>query len=131
MMRVLAALLLLASLLSSQERKGKSPKPPDVLVLEIKVLREPGHITLDGRVSIGAERPLRGLVLFFEFLAPGGAMLSRQRTQIAEESMDPAEEAPFHVQTVHVARAVHIRLEAEDGEGRPLRIDKPGPYVIE
>lgn len=127
----LAAILALASLWFSQERKGKPPRPPDVRVIEIKALREPAHITVDGRLTIGPEKPLRGLVVFFEFLAPGGAMISRQQTQVSDEELAPDQETSFHVQTVHVPRAVQVRLEAQDGRGQPIRLDKPGPYTIE
>ncbi len=131
MKRAAAALLVLGSLWSAQERKGKSPRPPELAVLELKVQREPGHVIVDGRVRNNTGKSLKGLNLFFHFLAPGGATISRQQTRVAENPMEPGEEGSFHAQSVDPVRAVHIRLEAEDQDGRYLRVDKPGPYTIE
>jgi hypothetical protein len=131
-MRVFAvALLALGSLLFAQARKGKSPRPAEVAVVELRVQREPGHVTLDGRVKNTSEKPLKGLIVIFEFLASRGEPLTRQQTQVVDGMMESGEEGSFHVQTVDPVRAIWIRVEAQDSAGRELRVDKPGPYVIE
>jgi hypothetical protein len=50
---------------------------------------------------------------------------------VSEVVVRPGEEQFFEAQTVDPVRAVHIRLDAEDKEGRYLKVDKRGPYAIE
>lgn len=64
-MKWFALLLAAGSLLAFAPQKAK--KPADVEILETKVARDAGRISVDGRVKVTAEKPLRGLILIFDF----------------------------------------------------------------
>ena len=127
-------LLLCAGLAASAGQSGKQAKRApqfDVQVVEISTHRDSKHILMDGRLRNSAGKPLRGLVVFIEFLESGKKMISRMQTVVVEGEMAPGEEGEFHVQSPDQVRAVYYLLEVEDTQGRYLRLDKPGPYVIE
>jgi hypothetical protein len=137
-MRFAAAALVMAIALLPVEawqkeraQRAKGPRPPDLAVVTFKVHREPGVVAVEGRVRNNSDRVLRGLVVFFEFLESDGKMITRKNTMVTNASVEPGEEEEFLTQTVDPVRAVHVRLDAEDKDGRYLRVDKPGPYAIE
>lgn len=137
-MRFAVAALLVAVALAPVEawQKGRTqratgPRPPDIAVVTFKVHREPGIVAVEGRLRNNSDRPLRGLVVFFEFLESDGKMITRKNTMVTNTPVAPGEEEEFLTQTVDPVRAVHVRLGAEDKDGRYLRVDKPGPYAIE
>ncbi|MBL8291739.1 MAG: hypothetical protein JNN08_07880 [Bryobacterales bacterium] len=118
--------------LPAAAQKGKTKKgAPEVQIVSLKVQRDGGTVALEGRVKNVSEKPLRGLVIFFEFLQFDGRMISRMTTQVSEDVMGPGEEGEFTTQTPDQVRAVHVRLDAEDTQGRYLKVDKPGPHVID
>ena len=121
----------LVALAAAAQKKGKEPKPPEITVVEFKVRRDAGVVAVEGRVKNGSDKPLKGVVLFFEFLEPSGRMIQRKNTQVTENLVEPGEEGEFTAQTTDPVRAVQVRLDAEDKEGRYLRVDKPGPYTID
>jgi hypothetical protein len=134
--RTLVALLPAAGLATAQERRRPRPrsdpkKPPDLLMVELRVERGDKTITVDGRVRNNSIKPLDGVVLFFEFLEPGGKMISRMIAQVTDAPVPPGDEGEFLTQTPDQVRAVHVRVDAEDAKGRYLVLDKPGPHVIE
>ncbi len=131
MKRATAFLLLLASLLFPQARKGKAPRPPEVELLEVTARRETGQVILDGRVRNATNRPFKGLIVLFEFHSTDGRMISRKQTTVAEDSFDPGQEGEFRTETPDPVRAVRVLVICEDREGRYLRVDKPGPFPIE
>ena len=115
-----------------RNRRGK-PDPnklPEVNV-ELRIERDAGTIKVDGKAKNVGVKPLEGIVLFFEFLEPGGRMISRMTTVAAEDAIQPGKEAEFLTQTPDQVRAVHVRLDAEDSKGRYLRLAKAGPFTIE
>ena len=59
------ALLLLALCAAVAQQKGK--KPADVEILETKAVRELTKISVDGKVRVTGEKPLKGLVIVFDF----------------------------------------------------------------
>lgn len=119
--------------LAADKKKPKSGKKnePEVLVSGVKILRDADGITVDGRMKNVSGKPLRGLVVFFEFLEPGGRMISRMHTEVGEGALAVDEEGTFEGQTPDQVRAVWVRLEVEDKDGRYLRLNNPGPYTIE
>ncbi len=134
-MRRLIALAALALCFgAAQERRKprkKNDKSPPEVALELKIQRDGDKIVLDGKVRNIAIKPLEGVVLFFEFLEPGGKMISRMNTEASEHKLDPGDEGEFQTQTPDQVRAVSVRLDAEDKKGRYLRLDKAGPFTIE
>jgi hypothetical protein len=119
------------ALLAADKKRPKDNKPPDVEVVSLKIQREERIIALEGVVRNNSPKPMKGLVLYFEFLEFNGRMISRMKTEVSEETLDPGQEAEFLTQTPDQVRAVDIRLEAEDRDGRYLLINKPGPHRIE
>jgi hypothetical protein len=67
-MKCLALFLAVGCLLAFVPQKKK--KPADVEILETKVARDAGKISVDGRVKVTSEKALRGLVLIFDFRSP-------------------------------------------------------------
>lgn len=112
-------------------KKASGPQPPEVKVAEFKIQRDGGLIAVEGRLVNGSEKPFKGLVLFIEFLEFNGKMISRKNTEVTGNTVAPGEDSEFTTQTPDQVRAVHVRLDVEDKEGRYLTVDKPGPYVIE
>jgi hypothetical protein len=131
MKHALVALLVLASLLCAANQKRKSPKPPEVEVIEATARRAQRIVTLDGRVRNSGERPVQGLTLLFSMMAPGGQVITTQKGTIEEEVLEPGEEAEFHWQMKDPVRAVDFKIDAVDGNDRDLVVRKPGPYPIE
>jgi len=122
--------LLLGFPAEAQKNKNKKGSA-EVQILNLKIQRDGGNVALEGKVRNVSGKPLRGLVFFFEFLQFDGRMISRMTTSVSEDVMNPGEEGEFTTQTPDQVRAVHVRLDAEDTQGRYLKVDKPGPHVID
>jgi hypothetical protein len=129
-MRVMICALLAAFCLCSGAQ-DKKKKPPDVQVVETKCRREEGKFNLDGRVRVTAEKPLRGLVVVFDFISPEHAVISSEKTAVDEGTMKSGQEGSYHVETRDNARAVQYKIRAFDMGERELRVANDGPFVIE
>ncbi len=127
------ALLALASLLFGAGQKRNQPKlkPPEVVVLDASARRVDGRVALDGRLKNAGERPAQGLILLFDFMAPGRQVITTKRGPIDEELLAPGQEAEFHAHIVDPVRAVEFRIAAEDASGRDIKVQRPGPFPIE
>ncbi len=90
-----------------------------------------GIITLDGRVRNTGVRGIEGLVIVFDFMAPGGAVISSQRFETGDDVLEAGKDAFFQAQINDHVRAVKFRLSAVDRSGRNLHVTRPGPYLIE
>jgi hypothetical protein len=132
-MRFLLILSLgLASLLAQKDRKRNTPpKPPEVEVVEATARRQERRVALDGRVRNSGERPIQGLVLLFDFMAPGRSVITTKRGSVEDGIVEPEQEVEFHVQLEDQPRAVHFRIGAEDGSSRDLKVVKGGPFPID
>lgn len=133
-MRSVAAVLLLtlATFSTAAQRKRKDPpKPPEIEVVEIAAQRGEGRVSLDGRVRNSGERPASGVVLIFDFLAPGRQVITSKRGNLEVDKLAPGEEADFHVYVAEPARAVEVRVQAEESNGRELKVIRAGPHPIE
>lgn len=125
MPRFLLTFLLIAVCLPAADKKPKSRKPPEIVVLDLKVRRVEGKVTVDGRVKNGGEKVLSGVVLVLDFLAPGKVPVTTQKTNLDAENLEPGQEATFRGEMVDPVRAVECVLSAaEDGGGRDLRLEK-------
>ena len=131
MTRVVAALLILASLLFSQNKKRKPPKPPDLQILKVDARRTDAGISIDGKVKNTGEKPQIGIVLLIDFLAPGKEVLTTKNGPVEADELAPGEESDFRLQINDQIRAVHIRFNAEDKDKRDLRVENAGPFTIE
>jgi hypothetical protein len=132
MLRFGIVFLTLACILGAQpKQQQKKYKGPEVEVLEVKAHREEGRVKLDGRVRNCGVRPIRGLVLVFDFMAPGKAVITTQKIITGLEELEPGGEYVFRGELTDPVRAVRLQLAAVDERENDLRIAKPGPYVIE
>lgn len=123
-MKFVALILCLCALAGAQRR-------PDVQVVEAKARRvEEGKIAVDGKVKVG-EKPVKGLVIVFDFLSTEGENLTSQKIQVDDDVLDRGEESSFHAATMNPPGAVRFRLRAFDGADRELRLGNNGPFTIE
>lgn len=130
-MRRVLALLMLASLCFAWQKKGKSPKLPELAVLEITCHRADGDVHVDGRLKVQTTKPVQKLQLLVDFLGSDKQLLQTKRGPVDSELLEPGEETEFHLRVSDPVRAVMYTIRAEDGEGRDLRVEKAGPFPIE
>ena len=125
---LLAAVILSLCASATGQRKKK---PADVEVIETKARRVDDRITLDGRVRFTGERPAHGLVIVFDFLSAEQAIVTTQKTQVADDVVRAGREASYQTVLVDPVRAVSYQVRAVDAADRDLRVANPGPYPIE
>jgi hypothetical protein len=128
MKAALAILLVVAACVTAADRKRR---PPDLEIVEVKAQRAQGRVTVDARVRNTSERVIRGLVLVFDFMATGKAVITSQKADIEERELEPGDEAAVQGMLVDPVRAVEYRVGAVDQNGRHLRVSRPGPHPIE
>ena len=110
---------------------GQRKKPADVEVVETRAHRVDDKITLDGRVRFTSPRPARGLLIVFDFLSAEHAVVTTQKTQVADDVVRAGQEASYQTVLVDPVRAVFYQVRASDSGERELRVANPGPYPIE
>jgi len=124
--------LLAAAILSlCASAPGQRKKPADVEVVETRAHRVDDKITLDGRVRFTSPRPARGLLIVFDFLSAEHAVVTTQKTQVADDVVRAGQEASYQTVLVDPVRAIEYRVRAVDTTDRDLRVANPGPYPIE
>jgi len=111
--------------------EGAAKKAIDVEVLEVSAHRSGDRILIDGRIRGLRKKPIEGIVLQFDFLAPSGAVISTQKNPTGEKVLGPGSEIAFHLQLRDEARAVQYQLNAEDVRGHELRVANVGPFPID
>jgi hypothetical protein len=109
----------------------KPKKPADVRVVETVARREESKITLDGKVRVTGEKPLRGLVIVFDFRSPEHEVVTAQKTTVDEATLENGREGSYHVEMADAARAVSYTVRAFDFHEKELRVDNQGPFPIE
>ncbi len=135
----LALALALGCLLWAREPKEKKETAKDdrrshrleLTKLEIRRVPEDRTIGVEGTVRNCGKHPEHRLQLVFTVLAPSGEEVSRQRGFVDSDPFEPGEEVDVHWQMKDQARAVEVRVWAQDGKGRIVDINNPGPYTIE
>jgi len=125
----LTALLVFTLFSAGAQQKPK--KPADVEFLEAKVIREPTRITVDGKVRVTGEKPLHGLVIYFDFRSPEKEVVTTQKAVITEETVTAGYEGVFHSEMADAARAVKYTVRAFDIHEKELRATNTGPFPIE
>jgi hypothetical protein len=129
-MRRFPLLFLLAVLCLTGAEKKK--KQPDLEVLELKVQRIEGKVAVDGRVRNTGEKTWEGVMISFDFLAPGNVPVTTQKTNLDDEVMAPGQESGFRAEMVDPVRAVECVISgAEDKVGHDLRLSKAIRVAIE
>jgi hypothetical protein len=125
-------LILFTALAMCAAGADKKKKAPDLEILELKVHRIDGKVTLDGRVRNRSEKKLEGIIVFFDFLATDNAVITTQRTNLDDETLDPGAESGFRGVLIDPVRAVECRIQmVEDKSGRDLRLAKIVKVPIE
>ena len=124
---ILTAFAMAAALPAADKKK----KAADVEIVESAAHRTDGQITIDGKVRNSSEKPIKGLILLFDFMAPGKAVVTTQRGGIEEEVLAPGKEATFRVALTDPVRAVEYRYNATDEAGRDLRVGNGEARPIE
>jgi len=122
------AVALVAVLAVAQQ---KPRKPADVRVLETRARREENKITVDGKVRVTGEKPLRGLVVIFDFRSPEREVVTTQKTTVEEDTLENGREGSYHVEMADAARAVSYTIRAFDFHEKELRAENTGPFPIE
>jgi P pilus assembly chaperone PapD len=125
-MRVSTAALLFLALFAAVAQKKA-----DVQILETKAVREGAKISVDGKVRVTGEKPLRGLVIVFDFRSPEKEVVTSQKAVIDEDTLETGREGVFHSEMADSARAVRYTVRAFDNHDRELRVANPGPYPVE
>jgi hypothetical protein len=125
-MRVSTTALLFLALFAAVAQKKA-----DVQILETKAVREGAKISVDGKVRVTGEKPLRGLVIIFDFRSPEKEVVTSQKAVIDEDTLETGREGVFHSEMADSARAVRYTVRAFDNHDRELRVANPGPYPVE
>ena len=131
MRRFAIVLLVLATLLYSQDKKRKPPKPPDVTILSVHGQRLPHRVAIDGRAKNTGLKPIAGLMLLIDFLGTDNQVLTTKKGPVEAELLELGAEADFRLEVTDPVRAVRFQFNAEDAGGRDLRVENRGPFVIE
>lgn len=129
--RLIAAFLLIATLLYPQGEKSKKSKGFGAGIEKIEVRREGDVVLLDGVVKNTGIKPIHGMMLYFEFFAPNSKSLTILNGPVEAAFLEPGEEAEFRLQVRYPTRAVELKVEAKDKDKRDLELTNNGPYVIE
>ena len=123
--------LAFASFLEGAEKRKKTPKLPDLEIVEASARRDGEQIALDGRVKNTGQKPIHGLVLVFDFLSDDGIPLTTQKATVEDEVVELGQEARFRMGLNAPPRAVAVRINAMDANSRELSIAKSAPFPID
>jgi hypothetical protein len=123
--------ILILVLVAGSPAADKKPKPPEIEVLEASAHRGERKVSLEGRVRNTGEKPIKKLMLLFNFMAPGKQVITTQKGEIDEELLGKGQEASFHMELNDPPRSVEFSIDASDAGSRSLRVGNPGPFPIE
>lgn len=126
----LLAIVALASLFLCDAQVNRNPRSTAVEV-ELSARRNSQkRIEIDCRVRNAGETSIRKVVLFYIFVSPDGKVVSRREGALDTPTLEPGDETEVSLETPEVARAVEIRVEAQQA-GMSLNVKKGGPFPIE
>ena len=128
---MIAAFLLIATLLYPQAKKSKKAKGYEITVEKIEVRREGDVVLLDGVVKNTGIKQLHNVMLHFQFFAPNKESLTVQRGPVEGAFLEPGETTEFRLQVKYPTRSVELSLEAQDADLRDLYVMKNGPFPID
>ena len=109
----------------------KKHKPPDLEILWASARRGETNVAVDGRLRNTGGKSIKELTLVFDFTDRDNLVLTSEKGQIDEEELEPGKEAAFHMEVTDPPRSIQLRISAQDGSGRELRVAKAGPFPIE
>ena len=111
--------------------EGKRKPQYAMQVLETSARRGVDMIAMDGRVRNIGEKPVKGLVILFDFLGTDGQVVTTQRFEVDQDIVEPGQDATFRGKLMDPVRAVRYRMNATDSLGRDFKVSNPGPFVID
>lgn len=123
-------LLLLATACLCVQGADNKKKPADIQVVEIKAIRDQDQVSLDGRVRVTSLKPVKRLIIQFDYLADGRKIVSSKRMSADEEELLPGDETAFNVQSECPPKAFEFVVKAYRGDGDLLTVENAGPFPI-
>lgn len=123
------AAFLLALLLAQSNKK--TPKPPDLEIVEVTASRRGDEIHVDGKVKNTSARPLEKVVMIVDFFAPNHKPMVSKRGPVEAEVLEPGDEADFQLAMGDPGQLVQIEIQAVDRRERELRLSRTGPFSID
>jgi hypothetical protein len=128
-----STLLLALSLLglTALAQNKKTPKPPDLEIVEIAAKRRGDEIHVDGKVRNTSDKPLEKVSIIVDFFAPNRKPMVSKRGPVDEEVLEPGDEAVFQLAMDDPGQLVNIEIQAVDRRERDLRLSRTGPFSID
>jgi hypothetical protein len=123
-------LLLLATAVLCVQAADDKKKPADIQVVEINAVRDSDQVSLDGRVRVTSPKPVKRLIIQFDYLADGRKVVSSKRMNADEEELLSGDETAFNVQSECPPKAFEFIVKAYRGNGEILTVENPGPFPI-
>lgn len=130
MLRLVSILLLASALLTSQDKK-KTPKPPDLELVDVAASRDGGTIIVDGRIRNSGAKPLEKVVIIFDFFAPNRKPMVSKKGPVEADLLAPGDETEFKLAMPDPGQLVSVEIQAVDRRERDLRLDRSGPFSID
>ncbi len=124
-------LLVVAAAILSLGAFGVAQKKPELQVLEAKARRDDGKILVDSSVRVTSEKPLHGLVIVFDLMAPENNVVGSQKAVLDDGVVERGQERVCRSETGEHVRAVRFKIRAFDLGERDLRVANSGPFPIE
>lgn len=110
---------------------GKTPKTPDVTVVEFSAKHSGELVEIEATVRNSGVKPIAEGVLIFQFFSPQHESLTIQRAQLDDRTLEPGETSTIHAQLEDPVRAVTVEVDATDVAGHVFRVAGGGPFPIE
>lgn len=115
-------------LCAAQEKRKQKV---EIAVVEMRAQRLESRVAIEGKVRNDGEQSVRGLQLIFNFSGPDGEPIATLNGPIEAPVLDPDEESEFRLEAAAPARAVTVRIDAQDRSRRDVRVTNTGPFAIE
>jgi hypothetical protein len=130
-MRPFVLALLSGVLLAAPAQKAPQPRPAAIDVLTASAHRDQNLLAIDAKLKNIGERTTGQLVVLVDVLDSDKRAVTTQKGESEPESIEAGQEGEFHAQMQLPPRAVYIRLNFEDSEGRDIKATNAGPFTIE
>jgi hypothetical protein len=121
-------LAFLAALVAGAQPRGT---PPDVELVDFRVVREKDQLLIDGVLVSHRQEPIRGLHIKVDLLDSDGKLLGERQTTLTESMIESGDEVPFHLATRGQARVISVRVDVFNARKSPLVLKGEPSYVIE
>jgi hypothetical protein len=110
---------------------GYTQKKSDISLADMKAVRLETKVTIDLKVKVTSEKPIKGLVLVVDYLDADKSALASEKALVTEDTIKTGEDQPLHLDSRFPPGAVRFKIRAFDNAEKELRVANPGPFVIE